>query len=80
METAYEEGGDGAESEGFVAAEVGVAEEGSDQGGEVGGAGEDVDERSCGNALHVEDGGEVDLKVRYAADRSQFFEGFVSCN
>lgn len=50
----YEEGGDGAESQGVVAAEVGVAEVGSEQGGEVGGAVEDVEKRGCGNALHVE--------------------------
>lgn len=54
---AYEEGGDGAEAEGLVAAEVGVGEESSEESGEVGSAVEDAKKRGCRNALHVEDGG-----------------------
>ena len=56
----YQEGGDGGEAEGFVAAEVGVGEEGAEQCAEVAGAVEDVDDVGGGDGFHVEDGGEVD--------------------
>ena len=52
-----QEGGDGAEAEGLVAAEVGVGEESAEESGEVGGAAEDAKKRGCGNARHVENGG-----------------------
>lgn len=56
----YQERWNGGDSESFVAAEVGVGDESSEQSSEVAGAVEDVDDIGSCDGLHVEDCSEVD--------------------
>lgn len=72
-----EEGGDGGSGDGGVAAEVGVADEGADDGGEVAGAGEDVEERGSGDAGHVVHRRQVHQHVRQRPDRPKFLKCLV---
>jgi hypothetical protein len=75
----YDEGGDGGDGEREVAAEVGVGEEGADDGGEAGGAVEPVEEGGGVHAPHVEHLRQVHQQVRRRAQRPQLLERLVAC-
>lgn len=76
---AYDEGCDGGDGEREVAAEVGVGEEGADDGGEAGGAVEPVEQRGRVHAPHVEHLRQVHQQVRRRAQRPQLLERLVPC-
>lgn len=76
---AYDEGGDGGDGEREVAAEVGVGEEGADDGGEAGGAVEPVEQRGRVHAPHVEHLRQVHQQVGRRAQRPQLLERLVPC-
>ena len=76
---AYQERSNRSGPQGGVAAEIGIGEEGPEEGGEAGGAVEHGDEGGGRDALHVENGGEVDQEVGGGADRPQLLKRLVSC-
>jgi hypothetical protein len=76
---AYDEGGYGSDGEREVAAEVGVGEEGADDGGEAGGAVEPVEQRGRVHAPHVEHLRQVHQQVGRRAQRPQLLERLVPC-
>ena len=73
----YDECRDAAEANGGVAAEAEVGGEGAEDGGEVGGAAEDVERHGGAEVGHVEDGGEVHHQVRRGADAAKLLERLV---
>lgn len=85
-ETSTKEGGtkyhkrrDRGETQGGVPAQVRVAEERTDDRGDVGRAREEVEHRRGGDALDVVNGGEVDEQVGDGAQSPQLLTRFVSC-
>jgi len=74
-----DEGGDGGEGDGGVAAEVRVAEEGAEDGGEVDGAAPEAEQRCGAGALDAVDGGEVDQQVGRGADGAKLLARLVPC-
>lgn len=75
----HDEGCDRGDGEREVAAEVGVGQEGADDGGEAGGAVEPVEQRRGVHALHVEHLRQVHQQVRRRAQRPQLLERLVPC-
>lgn len=74
----YQKRSDCTEAKGLEAAKVGVTQESTDQGGEIGGAIEDVDDVCGCDALQVEHSGEVDQEVGQGPNCSQLLESLIS--
>lgn len=79
IEIGYHERGHGCKAQGLEAAEVGVGEEGTEQGREVAGPVPDIDESGGRDPFHVEHNRQINHHVRGCSNCSQLFKCLIPC-
>ena len=67
------------EGESLVSTKISIGQECSDQGSQIAGTTEDIEEIGCSNALHVEDSGQIHQQICSDSKSSQLIKHFIPC-